>query len=160
MGKIKADAKREVKMASKDKQIIGLLEEEIAFTEDCPNDCPYIDAHAHKAGLKQLLALLKNKPKKKDEQIRKLLEESLRDSKVYGPMIFRGNPNFLIVSKYDYDQALALLKEQPEPATKYGFCLCCGEPFSKDESVYVGVVHTKCWHKLKEQTCKTCPEGE
>lgn len=40
------------------KEIRERLEEEISFVEDCPDDCSHIDAHAHKAGLKQLLSLL------------------------------------------------------------------------------------------------------
>ena len=32
-----------------------LIEEEISYIEGCPNDCPHIDAHAHKEGLKQAI---------------------------------------------------------------------------------------------------------
>ena len=34
------------------------LKEEISFIEDCPNNCKYIDAYAHKKGLEQILAEL------------------------------------------------------------------------------------------------------
>ena len=55
-------------MANRDEQIRGLLKEEIAFTKDCPDDCKHIDAHAHKAGLEQLLALLKEQPCKPEKK--------------------------------------------------------------------------------------------
>ncbi len=58
------------------------------------------------------------------------------------------------------DKIDALLQqddEQPEPATEYGICLCCGDPFSIDESVYIGTVHIRCWHRNKpKQPCERC----
>ena len=39
-----------------------LLKEEMHFIEDCPDDCQYIDAHAHRAGLVQLLDILEKQP--------------------------------------------------------------------------------------------------
>lgn len=43
-------------------EAIKLLEEEISFIEDCIDTCKHIDAHAHKVGLKKVLALLRKKP--------------------------------------------------------------------------------------------------
>ena len=45
-----------------DEEVIKLLEEEISMVEDCPNNCSHIDAHAHKAGLRQILSLLRKQP--------------------------------------------------------------------------------------------------
>lgn len=43
------------------------------------------------------------------EKIRGLLEGAVRDKKVYSTCVFWRNPNFLIVSKYDFEKALSLL---------------------------------------------------
>ncbi len=46
-----------------------------------------------------------------------LLKNSIRDTKSYGSIVFWGNPNFLIVSKYEFDLAIAEL-EKTEAETK------------------------------------------
>lgn len=40
------------------------------------------------------------------------LKNSVRDTNSYGPIVFWGNPNFLIVSKYEFDEAIAELEKQ------------------------------------------------
>ena len=97
----------------------------------------------------------------RDEKIKELLSE-VREALYYPHDDSCCDcKNCKMVDKID-----ALLQdEQPEPATEYGICLCCGEHFSKNEDVYVGTIHTQCWHRNKKQPCKThhlpkeCPEG-
>ena len=51
------------------------------------------------------------------QEVIDLLEKAVRNTKAYRSVVFWGNPNFLIVSKYDFNQALAKLQEVPEPTS-------------------------------------------
>ena len=43
-------------------------------------------------------------------------------------------------------------KEHSERAVKHNLCKACGDYISKDEEIYIGLIHTRCYRKVAEQT--------
>lgn len=119
----------ENKMSKQDKAI-ELLEEEIHFIEDCPDGCKHIDAHAHKAGLKQLLVLLRQQAEDLKEAI-ELLERVCEEDLTRIHLEYEeGAEKKIRDARWDcaekIRQALALLRQSVQDK----ICAECGEKWS------------------------------